>query len=121
MKHLVGVLEGTTIRTTDELEFIMNTVAESEQFTVVARAFHQFQPMGATGVLVLAESHFSAHTYPEHQRVYVDVFCCNPQFNARRCSATLQAAFGATSFQWSCIDRNPDVAQLQITQITTHI
>lgn len=108
MKHLIGVLEGTTISTTDELEFIMNAVAESEQFTVVARAFHQFQPIGATGVLVLAESHFSAHTYPEHQRVYVDVFCCNPQFDARRCATTLQTAFGAASFRWNCIDRLSD-------------
>jgi S-adenosylmethionine decarboxylase proenzyme len=105
MKHLVGVLEGTTIRTTEELEFIMNAVAEAEAFTVVARAFHQFQPMGATGVLVLAESHFSAHTYPEHHRVYVDVFCCNPQFDGQHCAATLQTAFGAASFRWNCIER----------------
>ena len=86
----------------------MNTVAESEQFTVVARAFHQFQPMGATGVLVLAESHFSAHTYPEHHRVYVDVFCCNPMFDEQRCATALQAVFKASSFRWNCIDRLSD-------------
>ena len=74
MKHLIGHLEGVKITTVAQLEACMDRVAHECRFTVVARAFHQFEPHGATGVLVLSESHFSAHTYPEHGTVYVDGF-----------------------------------------------
>ncbi len=105
MKHLIGHLEGVTIKTTRELEACMDRVARECRLSVVARAFHQFEPMGATGVLVLAESHFSAHTYPEHGLVYVDVFCCSPTFDASACAESIKENFGANSFEFQVLTR----------------
>ncbi|TKB07402.1 MAG: adenosylmethionine decarboxylase [Mesorhizobium sp.] len=34
-------------------------------------------PRGVTGVLVLAESHISIHTWPEHSYAALDVFMCS--------------------------------------------
>lgn len=49
--------------------------------TVVTHAFHQFgepkHPNGATGAVVLAESHLAVHTWPELQAVTLDVYACN--------------------------------------------
>jgi len=94
MIHLIGHLSGTVIETVQDLEDRMDAVVRDCDLTVVSRAFHQFQPMGATGVLVLSESHFSAHTYPEHGLVYVDVFCCSPTFDPRVCASSLERRFG---------------------------
>lgn len=105
MKHLVGRLTGPVIKTTGELEPCMDRVAHECRFSVVARAFHQFEPAGATGVLVLTESHFSAHTYPEHGTVYVDVFCCSPTFDAGACALSIKENFGARMFEYEVIDR----------------
>jgi len=44
--------------------------------TPVSQHSHQFQPDGFSIVLVLAESHASMHTYPEHGVVLVNVFTC---------------------------------------------
>lgn len=106
MKHLIGHLEGPIIRTVQELEACMDRVVNECRLTVVGRAFHQFEPEGATGVLVLSESHFSAHTYPEHGLVYVDVFCCSPTFDAAACALSLKENFGARTFESQIINRS---------------
>lgn len=49
--------------------------------TVVAEAFHAFgtaeAPSGATGAVVLAESHLAVHTWPEIGAVTLDLYVCN--------------------------------------------
>lgn len=47
------------------------------RFTVVAEARKHFVPHGVTSVLVLSESHFTIHTYPEHRYVSMDLYICN--------------------------------------------
>lgn len=37
---------------------------------------HRFEPQGASVVLLLAESHLSVHTYPEHGYVSADIYSC---------------------------------------------
>jgi S-adenosylmethionine decarboxylase len=105
MKHLVGHVEGVWVSTTSHLEAIMNRIAEKCRFTVVARAFHQFEPHGATGVLVLAESHFSAHTYPEKNMIYIDVFCCCPNFDPELTSRIILQEFSASHGSWNVVER----------------
>lgn len=43
----------------------------------VGDAFHQFQPQGVTGTVLLAESHLAIHTWPESGFVTLDVYVCN--------------------------------------------
>jgi S-adenosylmethionine decarboxylase len=105
MKHLVGHVDGVWVSKTIHLEKIMKRIAERCGFNVVSQAFHQFDPMGTTGVLVLAESHFSAHTYPEHNKVYVDVFCCSPNFNPEMTSFIIEEEFAALKGTWHVVAR----------------
>jgi S-adenosylmethionine decarboxylase len=45
--------------------------------TLLHTNFHTFTPFGGvSGVAVLAESHISIHTWPEHQFAAADVFMC---------------------------------------------
>lgn len=105
MAHLIGHVTGVVITDAKALESLMDRVATECNFTVVARAFHQFEPQGATGVLVLAESHFSAHTYPEDSLVYIDVFCCSHDFNPEECSRRILSVFGASDGTWQVVRR----------------
>ena len=49
--------------------------------TPVGEVFHQFgsatAPAGATGAVVLAESHLAIHTWPELAAVTLDLYVCN--------------------------------------------
>jgi S-adenosylmethionine decarboxylase len=105
MKHLIGHIEGVWISRVIHLEKLMYRIAERCGFTVVGRSFHQFEPHGATGVLVLSESHFSAHTYPELNKIYIDVFCCSPNFDHESTSLVIEEEFAALKGSWRVVDR----------------
>jgi len=49
--------------------------------TVIHPFFHQFSPHGITGVVVVAESHFSIHTWPEYGYCALDIFTCGDSVN----------------------------------------
>ncbi len=59
---------------------------------VVAEAFHQFPAAGATGALVLAESHLAIHTWPELESVTLDLYVCNYSQDNRAAAETAYAA-----------------------------
>ncbi len=44
--------------------------------TKISSDYYQFQPQGASGVVLLAESHLSFHTWPEHGLVTLDIYTC---------------------------------------------
>lgn len=44
--------------------------------TIVSDSFHTFSPHGVSGVVVIAESHVTIHTWPEHGYAAVDIFTC---------------------------------------------
>ncbi len=56
-------------------------VCSTPGLTPVAQAFHQFgsarEPAGATGAVILAESHLAVHTWPEVRAVTLDLYVCN--------------------------------------------
>jgi len=59
---------------------------------VVADAFHQFDAAGATGALVLAESHLAIHTWPELNSVTFDLYVCNYSQDNRAAAETAYSA-----------------------------
>ncbi len=66
----------------------------------VGELFHRFpEPGGVTGAVLLAESHLTVHTWPEHGVVTVDAFVCNvSRDNSTRAERLLEqvaAHFGA--------------------------
>jgi S-adenosylmethionine decarboxylase len=45
-----------------------------------AGQWHVFPaPGGITGMLLLAESHLTVHTFPEHRSLCLNLFCCTPR------------------------------------------
>ena len=103
--HIFGMLDGIVINKTDELVPLMEKVISELKLNEVSRAFHQFEPYGATGVIVLSESHFSAHTYPEDEKVYLDLFCCSKDFKPDKAADVIMEIFGAELFQWEYVKR----------------
>jgi len=77
-KHIVIECKGQHAHLSEgELESILSRAAWASGATVLSSHFHRFGPqMGVTGVLILAESHITAHTWPEHDYAAFDVFMC---------------------------------------------
>lgn len=43
---------------------------------IVESSFHYFSPQGVSGFVIISESHYSIHTWPEFDYAAVDVFTC---------------------------------------------
>jgi S-adenosylmethionine decarboxylase proenzyme len=61
--------------------------------TIVSECFHQFSPQGASGVVVIAESHMAIHTWPEHRFAAVELFTCGERLNPEDAFAYLREVF----------------------------
>ena len=81
---------------------LLDTIVAECDLHVVAEAGHQFTPFGATYVYVLEESHMSIHTYPEKNSAYMDIFCCNPDFDTARAIQVIRKVFGTSTIE-SCV------------------
>jgi S-adenosylmethionine decarboxylase len=70
----------------DVVKDILVGAARACGATIVDVAFHEFNPFGVSGVVVIAESHLSIHTWPEYRYAAVDIFTCGdvirPEFAA---------------------------------------
>jgi len=54
----------------------LRDVTERFDLTLLEVASHRFEPQGVTAVGLLAESHFSIHTWPESGFAAIDIFTC---------------------------------------------
>lgn len=64
-----------------------------------------FQPHGATCVLVLAESHLTVSTWPEHQLTHVDLFTCRADTDPGHAIVPILTALGARAVHGQRIHR----------------
>ena len=89
------------MRDVAQVQRLCTAACDSAGFTVVGQVFHGFgtptAPQGATGAVVLAESHLAVHTWPELGAVTLDLYVCNYSQDNRAAAeaayATLFAAF----------------------------
>ena len=58
------------------IEKSMEMAALKANATLINSAFHHFSPFGVSGVIVIQESHFAIHTWPEYGFASVDLFTC---------------------------------------------
>ncbi len=52
------------------------SAAKEAKATIIDVSFHEFNPFGISGMVVIAESHLSIHTWPEYGFAALDIFTC---------------------------------------------
>ncbi|HGY11089.1 MAG TPA: adenosylmethionine decarboxylase [Desulfobacterales bacterium] len=60
----------------NRVEKALLQAAKNSGATIISSSFHGFKPQGVSGVVVIAESHFTVHAWPEHDYAAVDIFTC---------------------------------------------
>ncbi len=73
--------------------------------TIVKVIFHKFSPFGVSGVVVIAESHLTIHTWPEFGYAAVDVFTCGHLINNTALVEKLKLGLRAVNASVSVIER----------------
>jgi S-adenosylmethionine decarboxylase len=83
------------INNVETVKGAMIEAAKRAQATIVDVVFHEFNPFGVSGVVVIAESHLSIHTWPEYRYAAVDIFSCGDILQPETAASYLVEQFGA--------------------------
>lgn len=98
-RHLLLELYGCDpelLKKLDVVREIVVAAAKACKATVVDVSFHEFKPFGVSGVVVIAESHLSIHTWPEYRYAAVDIFTCGEAIKPEEAAQYIATRFHCT-------------------------
>lgn len=85
--HIIADLyncpQGEYLTSADTLRRLCLKACETAGLSILGQHFYQFESFdqlqagGATGAVVLAESHLAIHTWPERDGATLDIYVCN--------------------------------------------
>lgn len=78
--HIIATLESNRLPLLDTYAAYKSAVDELiNEFNLqkLGEIYHDFTPCGFTGVICLSESHISIHTWPEHNKINLDIYLSN--------------------------------------------
>ena len=81
------------------LEQLLLEAARAANATVLQSVFHRFSPYGVSGVVVIAESHLTIHTWPEYGYAAIDIFTCGPKMDLDAAVAVIRERLGGRMMQ----------------------
>ncbi|OGR42132.1 MAG: S-adenosylmethionine decarboxylase proenzyme [Elusimicrobia bacterium GWA2_61_42] len=107
-QHLILELYGCSaaaLSSVSKVQDAMLKAATAADATIIDSIFHHFKPYGVSGVVVIAESHFAIHTWPEHRYASVDLFTCGDKTRPWRAFTAVKKSFKATHFSVMKVER----------------
>ena len=97
-KHLLLELKDCDKEVLNDVGFLRDallTAANEAGATVLGESFHQFNPHGISGVVIIAESHLLIHTWPEYGYAAADIFTCGNSVQPRKAARALIEKLGS--------------------------
>jgi len=92
------------LKSLEKVRSIMVSAAKDAKATIVDVSFHEFNPFGISGVVVIAESHLTIHTWPEYDYAAVDIFTCGDIIKPEVAASYLIKEFGC---------KNPSIVEIK--------
>jgi S-adenosylmethionine decarboxylase proenzyme len=87
----------------------MRRALEAAKATVIDSTFHIFPNGGFTAVFMLAQSHASIHTYPEHGSCFVDFFTCGKDSDPDAFDSILQSFLKPEAVEKRLLTRHTNI------------
>lgn len=118
-RHLLGEFHGCDrelLNRPDHIRAELLAAVGRSGATPIHDFVHAFTPHGVTGVVVIAESHFAIHTWPEYGFAAVDLFTCgdtvDPWLAFEHLAKSLRAATHSVVEMRRGLMPSPDGAKL---------
>ena len=77
----------------DTVEKTLLKAAEDSGANIISSSFHAFEPQGISGVVIIAESHFTVHAWPEYNYAAVDIFTCGNNIDLNTAINSMKNSF----------------------------
>ena len=106
-RHLLADLHGCTgLDDAGLTERALRAASDAAGATLLTLNIHHFGPgQGVTGVALLAESHISIHSWPEHGYAALDFFLCGRRHNIEAALDAMTHAFSPRSVTRHMVER----------------
>ncbi|KPA10102.1 S-adenosylmethionine decarboxylase proenzyme [Candidatus Magnetomorum sp. HK-1] len=91
--HLIVELYGCDskiINDQKKIEKILLGAVKCSGAQIIQPFFHQYNPCGVSGVVIIAESHFTIHTWPEKKYCALDIFTCGKSLDNEKALSYLK-------------------------------
>jgi len=97
-RHLLIEMQDCNKEALNDLGFLRDAMVAAAidcGATVLGESFHHFSPQGVSGVVIIAESHLSIHTWPEYGYAAADIFTCGTSVEPEKAVEVLTEKLGA--------------------------
>lgn len=121
-KHWLLEMYACDVKKLGKVAFIQEMLSNAARVsgaTIVNENFHQFSPYGVSGVVVIEESHFTIHTWPEHGYAAIDFFTCGDSIDIQKAISYLGKALETETIDVNYFDRG-NIAKAQKNLETRH-
>jgi S-adenosylmethionine decarboxylase proenzyme len=88
-----------------KIKSILIDVVDKIGATLINESFHHFSPYGVSGVVVIAESHITIHTWPEHGYAAIDAFTCDESIDYNYLKEMIVQSFQSKRHESKTINR----------------
>jgi S-adenosylmethionine decarboxylase len=105
-----------TLKYTDSIQRILNELVDALSLSKIDEAYNQFKPFGATGFILLEESHISIHTWPEFNYAAIDVFSCKA-FDVQKINLLIEQLFESDHVMTQSFIRGTEIPTLKNTTV----
>jgi S-adenosylmethionine decarboxylase len=121
-KHCVSELYKADSDKLNDEAFVRQALVSAAELagaTLIDVRTHAFEPQGITGFALLAESHISIHTWPEHRFAAVDAFTCGETTDPELACNYLAASFDSSGHVVNFIERStpPSLTKYNVYQM----
>ena len=85
--HIIADMYGVdpeTLARVEKMKEIFEGAIKHAKLSKISSDYYQFRPNGASGIVLIAESHLSFHTWPEHGLVTLDIYTCGDPEQAEK-------------------------------------
>ena len=106
-RHLLIELHDCDREALNDLNLIREIMVQAARdcgAVILGDSFHRFSPQGVSGVVIIAESHLSVHTWPEYGYAAADIFTCGTSVDPTVAAEVLIKGLGC---------KNPNLTEVQ--------
>ncbi len=85
--HIIADMYGVdpaVLARVERMKEIFEGAVKFAKLSKISSDYYQFRPEGASGIVLIAESHLSFHTWPEYGLVTLDIYTCGEPEQAEK-------------------------------------
>ena len=95
----------------EQIKPIFEETVRYAGLTKISSDYYQFKPKGCSGIVLIAESHLSFHTWPEHELITLDIYTCGDPKQAYLALEFLERALSPKKTSQMVIERGTEVQE----------